>query len=695
LLLVSARASAQPAPPPTPTPNAPAPTSPAPAPPGTPPTAAPSPPPQPPSPAPPQVPLPDRPPGPRQDPVPAPQPSPPLHTPPTAEQTPNEKRIYAQQQCAEHRPDCDWTAMFATLEQQSIARALAARGYLIDPHPWGKQIAHVYVYNEDVFAEDNWLQFLNLFHFTTREKATREELTIGAGDLWDDDKVFESARRLRDPLYSSVVALLPVKSAEPGKVDLFVVTRDVWSLRLNTQYTFQQGSLTNLSFSLSENNFLGYRNVTAAAVAVDQGSIAVGPLFIDKNLFGTHLSLSTHLYTIMTRQSLDVVTPEGLTAPSGDPKGLEDGGVYHHEGADASLSLGLPLWALASEWGWGTNLSFRNAISRSYLGTGIRNYDDPNTPGVDMIPREFRYRTWSIGAYGTRQWGTSIKQQFLFGYSLSSNHPSLLPNTTSFPAGDLGQRAIAVDFMRDVFPHDEVISQPYVEYVLFTPRYRTLRNFSTYEFPDDIRLGPILDLTYAQSLAALGSTHTFGRPAASLGWTFPLGDDGFVNPSVGTSLRIQPAADGVHNTIDNAGSVSVGAASPSLGIGRLVAHAEIDTYWHNTQNTFLAIGSDSGLRGYPINAFIGQRRFSFQFEARSRPFPLWVFRAGAVAFYEAGGAANSFGEMPLYHDVGGGLRLLVPQTSRDVLRLDIALPLRASPQNPITPHFIAGFQQYF
>ena len=35
---------------------------------------------------------------------------------------------------------------------------------------------------------------------------------------------------------------------------MLVVTRDIWSLRLNTQYTFQQGSLTNLTMAFSENN---------------------------------------------------------------------------------------------------------------------------------------------------------------------------------------------------------------------------------------------------------------------------------------------------------------------------------------------------------------------------------------------------------------------------------------------------------
>src|SRR5439155_9438298 len=121
------------------------------------------------------------------------------------------------------------------------------------------------------------------------EKAVRDELPIHAGEVWDSDRVAEGARILHDPLYSSVVALLPIKSSEPGKVDLLVVTRDVWSLRFNTQYTFQQGSLTNLSISISENNFLGHRDVLAAAALMDQGSLAFGPLFINKNLLGKHL----------------------------------------------------------------------------------------------------------------------------------------------------------------------------------------------------------------------------------------------------------------------------------------------------------------------------------------------------------------------------------------------------------------------
>jgi hypothetical protein len=252
---------------------------------------------------------------------------------------------------------------------------------------------------------------------------------------------------------------------------------------------------------------------------------------------------------------------------------------------------------------------------------------------------------------------------------------------------------LRADFIHDVFPHDEVISQPYVEYSFFTPKYMTVRNIGTYELAEDVRLGPTFDISLAQALSPLGSTHTFTRPSLSGSWTFPLGDNGYISPSAGTSLRIQPMDN--HDTIDNTAQVSARAVTPPLGIVRLVISSSLETRWHDTQNAYYTIGSDSGLRGYPINAFYGQRRFSTIVEARTQPLPWWVLRLGMVAFYEAGGSANSLDEVTLYQDVGLGVRMLIPQTSRELFRFDVALPLRASPGNPISPHFLAGFASYF
>ena len=54
-----------------------------------------------------------------------------------------------------------------------------------------------------------------------------------------------------DPLWTTVVVVIPVKSADDGRVDMFVVTRDVWSLRFNTDFSYQGGILFFLTTLLT------------------------------------------------------------------------------------------------------------------------------------------------------------------------------------------------------------------------------------------------------------------------------------------------------------------------------------------------------------------------------------------------------------------------------------------------------------
>ncbi|MEO6777212.1 MAG: hypothetical protein ABI467_30065 [Kofleriaceae bacterium] len=607
-----------------------------------------------------------------------------------------EARHAAAALCSAHDPRCDWVATFSSLERRSILRTLQRRGLEVEPQPWGKVIDHVVVENEDVFAEDNWLQFFNLFHYTSREGRVREELTIGKGEVWDQDRVEESARRLHDPLYSSVIALIPVRSSIPGRVELLVVTRDIWSLRLNTQYTFQQGALTNLSFSLSENNFLGTRDVFAAAVVMDPGAIAVGPLFIDKDFLGKHLDFRVRFDDVLTRQATKFFSPvTGMqTAVPGAPRGLQDATTLHSEGSDATVTLSKPLWSLASEWGWGTSFTFRDAINRSFDGR-MDPYDlyvDPDSG----VPYEYRSRTWAVSANGVRQWGTRFKHQLSFGYTVSSARSSLLDNYTTY----LDASALQL-FAQDVFPRAEVISQPFVGYTLFQPRYTTVRNVSTYDLAEDVQLGPSFSVTLAQGLTALGGDLNFTRPTVSVGYIWSWLRDGFIHPSASASMRFQGTAPHDWTSIDNSAAVQLRFATPTIAWFRIIVQSEVDTQWHNTQNAYYAIGSDSGLRGYNVNEFRSPRNDSSRLvksdaELRTTPIPFWMLRAGAVAFYEVGGAADSLRQMKLFNDLGAGVRLLVPQTSRALFRFDIALPLQSAPNNPaFHPHFIAGFDSYF
>ncbi len=592
------------------------------------------------------------------------------------------QRQQAEQLCAARDPRCDWLATLSSLERGSVGRALARRGYTVEAEPWGKVIGKVHIYNEDVFAEKSaFLQFFNLFHVTTREGAIRQELVIGEGEVWDQERVEETARRLREPLWSSVVAVVPVVSADPAQVDLLVVTRDIWSLRLNTQYTFQEGKLTNLSMSVSENNFLGTRSVLAAAMTMDQGTIATGPLFIDKNLFGQHVELRARVDAVLNRDD------------------LLSRGEWTREGSQSTIALSRNLWSLASEWGAGVTFTHRYAIDRSFVGTSLRQvrcpvdgspcektgFDPAMVPDEEKLPHIYEMRRWGVNTYAVRQLGgRAFKHQITIGHSVDSQRPRLLG---TFP-GTPEQRG---PFAAAVLPRSEVTSVPNVGYGLFTPRFRTLRNVSTFDLAEDFRFGPDLDVSYGVGLEALGGDANFQRGSLSLNWTLPWCRDGFVRASTTAATRRQ---DG--RWIDNTASWTLRAVSPTYVYARLVSLVTLATRWNDESNRFFTLGSDDGLRGFSINEFSGQRMVRGNFELRSIPYPIWVFRVGGVLFYDVGGAEDTLRDVRLHHNVGLGFRALIPQTSRELFRFDLAVPLDDGVRTRAGDvAFIAGFESAF
>jgi hypothetical protein len=626
-------------------------------------------------------------------------------------------RQLAEQKCLAKDPTCDWLGTLSSLERASVTRAIAKRGYVVDPNPWGKRIAKIHVYNEDVFAEKiGLLQFFNNFHVTTKERAIRVELVAGVGETWEQPRIDETARRLRDPLWTSVVVVLPVVGIDPSTVEMFVVTRDIWSLRLNTQYTFQQGSLTNLSIALSENNFLGRRSVFAVGLSMDQGAIATGPVFIDKNLLGKRLDFRARFDFILNRENLL------------DKLGFVDGPAtiseraapgFNQEGTQSSFSLSKPLFALASKWGAGISFSHRYAIDRRFRGLSLLPVDcssgeclfplDDNNrfqsqldlarQGIDaqLLGIQYQMRRWDVTASAVRQWGTEIKHQLSVGYSVDNTDPRPLD---SFP----GSAADRAAFIRDVLPRKEATSTPFISYGFFKPTFRQLRNISTYQLVEDARFGPAFDVSYSFALEALGSTFNFQRASAAGSWGFPWCRDGLVRPSLSISTRYQDLDDdGDREFIDNAATFGLRVVTPSYKWARIVAETTIATRWNDTLNRFFTIGSDNGLRGFLINEFsgtrTGDRLFRQQIELRTAPvsWPKMLGVAiGGVAFYEVGGVGDTFfkqDRIQLHHDVGVGFRALFPQTARDLFRFDFAVPLDGAAAGKL--RFIAGFESAF
>jgi hypothetical protein len=562
------------------------------------------------------------------------------------------------------------------LELESVNDALASVGARVDPAPAGKTIGRIIVVNQDVFSKRDWyFQFFNIFHRTTRGYIIDRELLLKPGQPWDQALVEESTRNLQLPVslvvggrtlgvpeVSSIVVLLPVVSRLPGQVDLLVVTRDVWSLRFNSNFEYQGNALTLIQTSLSENNLFGWRKFLSVRFNRDQGTYNYGPDYFDPNIHGTRMVLRASSLFYTSRET----------------------GRY--EGDAELVALHYPLYSLATKWGGGVDVVHQNVVFRGFRGNNLRLVHLPGTPDAEMLPYEYRRHVLSVDGSVVRSWGSAVIQRVTAGYLVDGRSSDVLPD---FP----GDALTAQKFLAQWAPITEQKSEPYLRYEMFTPRYLVIRDLNTFELRENRRLGPTLSLRIGQGLPELGADFRALSLAAAAGYANgPRGGDKSVSATA-AARRLQDGG----RWIDQVGNVTVYAASPIIGrLFRIVAGGQIDSQRANTTNTPFVLGGANGLRGYQVNEFIGTSALVAHIELRSMPVAIWSQRVGGALFYDVGDAAPSLAQLDLHNDVGLGVRWLIPQLNSTVIRFDWAVPLQAGPVTPAgIGRFSGSFEQVF
>jgi len=562
------------------------------------------------------------------------------------------------------------------LERESVEEALALLGLTIDGNPEGKVIGHVYVVNQDVFSRHDWrLQLLNIFHRTTRPDIIERELLLAPGQRWNATLVDESVRNLQapPPLFfangtrfaapglSSVVAIMPVASPVPGSVDVLAVTRDLWSLRFNTDFQFQKNTLSVLQTSLSENNLFGWRKYVAAGFELDQGRYGVGPTYFDPNVAGTRLTL--------------LATGNAWYARDTD----------RYEGDNELFSLQYPLYSLASRWGAELNVSHQDVVVRHFCDNQLC----PVSVAGTSVPFIYRRHEVAVDANTVRSFGQAVIQRVTAGYRF--DHPRSLV-LADFPA-DPNVPALAEQFLAQWTPLSETRSEPYLRYELFTARYGVFRDLNTFDLRENGRLGPHLAVELAAGVPALGADFVAYPMSATASWAAAPGGSGYAMAQAQVSARTRSG-----HLIDQRLSGVIFLATPPIGrAARVVIEATTDALRADTYRTPLFLGGDTGLRGYQIGEFQGVVAAAAHAEIRTAPIAVYSQRFGAVLFYDVGHAAGSYGDLVPHHDVGVGLRWLIPQLNSSVLRIDWAVPTQAGPytQPGLPGRITAGFMQSF
>jgi len=559
------------------------------------------------------------------------------------------------------------------LEKQALIRALVSRGLRIDFEPKGKTLRTIHVYNLDPISDEaGFLTIANRLHVTTREYIIEREILLRPGEEWSWSVVRDSQRRLRSPTFTSLAVLVPVKTDVEGKVDLLVVTRDIFSLRLNSDFSFVGSTITSLRISPSENNFLGLRKRTSIDFNLGLGRYSIGPSYSDPNIAGTRLTMGAAFALLFSRETDEV------------------------EGSSGSASINYPLYDLRSRWAAGLGVSYFDGVARQFDQTAglfaLIETENPDTG--ESLPHIWDQRNFSVGPAVTRSFPTDdVIQRVTLSYQLRSVRPEIRDDF-------IGNQDDAAFFRSNVLPRSERASIVRLRYLMFTPTFVVYRNVDTYDLPEESRVGPRVSGAVGFGLQALGSETDFIELGASASWVHDLGGDAFFSWSLSGATRWQLddlLANDIIRTglIDTSVGGSVRIATPMLGgFGRFVGRTGISLRINESQNRRFFLGGD-GLRGFELNAIearpptdgrgAGPMQYSGNLEFRTRPWKVSFTRVGAVAFWDwgdnAGGdvadgdVGRAFRALGFRTDVGVGFRMLLPELQPAVFRIDLAIPL--------------------
>ncbi|MEO5731788.1 MAG: hypothetical protein ABI134_31085, partial [Byssovorax sp.] len=477
-------------------------------------------------------------------------------------------------------------ARLSGYERTALDNALARVKGEVDPSPAGKIIESIVtvpfeVFEKRDFIPEVFLGFVNWFHVTSKPYVIEREVLLAPGQRYDQAFVDETARNLRNTRQVSLVLVTPVVGSAPDRVKLLVITKDIWSLRLNADYRFAGGKLEYLLVEPSEENFLGTHQSLSATFQMRQDTFSFGGRYKIPRLAGSRIQASASGGVILGRSS-------GLV-----------------EGSYGSFVYGQPLYATKATWAWEGTMGWRHETVRRFVGSKLRTFDSKTTPDDDAIP--FTYGSDALsGRYSvTRSFGVRSKTDVTAGISANRN---------AYRTGDLTSFAASAraDFLDRAVPVSDTQIGPYLQVRSYVNRYVTVLDFNTLGLQEDYIAGHDAYLKLSPITTALGSSRSFFGVYASAAYTIPLGDGlarGYVE------LTNELTTSGIPD-----GSVDVGVrlTTPRTPVGRLHFDARVLNRYANYLNARSSLGGDSRPRGYPSGAFIGKDVVAATLEFRSR-----------------------------------------------------------------------------
>lgn len=486
-------------------------------------------------------------------------------------------------------------------------------------HPIGDiRIRNGNIFDLDDPTEDRFLfRVANRLHTRTQPDVIRSQLLFRPDQPLTLQQIEESERLLRSNRYIQSAQITPTLG-EDGRVDIDVVTTDVWTL------------IPKLSFSRA-----GGRNELAVGIK-------------EMNLFGTGMSVELQHANLVDRDSTALKFNDGNIA--GSRYAIRTLLARNSDGDQAFLNLGKPFYALDSREANGFRFNEFDQVESFYVG---------GQPVAD-----FRHEAKQLDMY--LGWSRGLRdgwtKRLTTGITVDEHRFADAPQT---------------DFPLLALPEDRKFVYPWIGLELVEDRFEKTTNHSQISRTEDRFLGTRFSARLGAASPAIGSVDEalFVDVSAQKGF----GSTEHDSLIIGADLAARIAAGATEDVLLELHAGYSRRQSPHrlLHVGfdaSIGKNLDIDRQ--------LSLGGETGLRGYPLRYQSGSRKALFSVEQRffTDWYPFRLFHIGGAVFFDLGRAWGETpvpnGEHGWLRDIGAGLRLGDARSGLGrMTHIDVAYPI--------------------
>lgn len=486
----------------------------------------------------------------------------------------------------------------------------------------GFQVGNIVLETMNVFdlsdeRENNFLfRLVNRLHIVTRDETIEKQLLLQPGDSYSVRLAAESERILRRRNYLYEATIKPINAAD-GRVDLHVLTRDVWTLKPGLTAS-RSGGENKFGIELEELNLLGRGQEIRVAHLDDVDRTSDFFEFSDPHIANSWVSGALSL-------------------------------ANNSDGHSRSASLVRPFYALDTRWSLGGSI-----------------FDDDRRTAFYALGEEtaeYQHERLLASVFGGRS--TGLQNGWVRRYQAG-----LVIDDNRFAAVDAGN-------LPRLLPQDRKLVYPFLGIDLLEDQFETTQNKEQIGRTEDFNMGQRLSASVGYAAEGFGADREALVYASSYSRGFGTLDSSALLTSLWASGRIEDGKSrnsivGIRARYYRHQSSKRMFSSTLEGVhGHALDLDNVVELGGDTGLRGYPLRYQSGDSKLVLT--LEQRYFSDWY-------PFRLFRVGAAVFADVGRVwgRNAVGEpnQGWLRDVGFGLRFAPTRTAfGKILHLDIAFPL--------------------